>query len=104
MYSVVLATAPSKDVALDLARALVDRRLAACVNVVAATSVFRWEGEVQQEDEHLMVIKTRRTYVDDIKDLFSEMHPNDLPELIALEVEDGSAEYLKWVRDETERD
>lgn len=103
MYSVVLATAPSKEVALAIARALIDRRLAACVNVSPATSVYRWEGEVHTDEEHLMVIKTRRTYVDDIKDLFAELHPHDLPELIALEVEDGSAEYLKWVRDETER-
>jgi periplasmic divalent cation tolerance protein len=103
MYSVVLATAPSKEVALEISRALVDRRLAACVNVSPATSVYRWEGEVRTEDEHLMLIKTRRTYVDDILDLFKEVHPHDVPELIALEVEDGSAEYLKWVRDETER-
>jgi len=103
MYSVVLATAPSREVALEISRALVDRRLAACVNVSPATSVYRWEGEVRTEDEHLMVIKTRRTYVDDILDLFKDIHPYDVPELVALEVEDGSAEYLKWVRDETER-
>ncbi len=103
MYSVVLATAPSKKVAVDIAQALIDRRLAACVNVSPTTSVYRWEGKVHTDEEHLMVIKTRRTYVDDIKELFAEVHPYDLPELIALEVEDGSAEYLNWVRDETER-
>ena len=101
MYSIVLATAPSREVALELARALVDRRIAACVNVLPATSVYRWEGEVQEEDEHVLVIKTRRTHVDDIKDLFAERHPYEVPELISLEVEDGSSEYLTWLRDET---
>jgi periplasmic divalent cation tolerance protein len=101
MYSIVLATAPSNDVALSLARVLVDRKVAACVNVLPATSVYRWEGEVHEEDEHMMVIKTRRTHVDDIRDVFDEEHPYDLPELIALEVEDGSAAYLRWLGEET---
>ena len=101
MYSIVLATAPSREVALDLARALVDRRVAACVNVLPVTSVYRWEGKVHEDDEHMMVIKTRRTHVDDIRDLFDERHPYDVPELVALEVEDGSADYLNWLRSET---
>ena len=101
MYSVVLATAPGRETALALARSLVDRRLAACVNLLPATSVYRWEGKVLEEDEVVMVIKTRRTHVDDIRDLFDAEHPYQVPELIALEVEDGSAHYLRWLRDET---
>jgi periplasmic divalent cation tolerance protein len=102
MYSVVMSTAPSHEVALTLARTLVERRLAACVNVIPCTSVYRWEGEVQEDDEHLMVIKTRRTYIDDIRDLLEAEHPYDLPELVAMEVEDGSAAYLKWLKMETD--
>lgn len=102
MYSIVMSTAPSREVALALAKALVDRRLAACVNVIPCTSVYRWEGEVKEDDEVLMVIKTRRTYIDDIRDLFAKEHPYDLPELVSMEVEDGSAEYLKWLKDETD--
>jgi len=101
MYSIVLATVPSKEVGVQLARQLVDRRMAACVNILPATSVYRWEGKVQEDEEHILIIKTRRTFVDDIRDLFDEQHPYDLPELIALEVEDGSADYLNWIRDET---
>jgi periplasmic divalent cation tolerance protein len=104
MYSIVLATVPTKEVGVQLARELVDRRLAACVNILPATSVYRWEGKVKEDEEHLLVIKTRRTFVDDIRDLFDELHPYDLPEVIALEVEDGSANYLNWIRDETEMD
>ncbi len=104
MYSIVLATVPSEEVGKQLARELVDGRLAACVNILPATSVYRWEGEVREDDEHMLVIKTRRTYIDDIRDLFDEKHPYDLPELISLEVEDGSAAYLNWIRSETERD
>jgi len=102
MYSIVMSTAPSREVALALAKTLVGRRLAACVNVIPCTSVYRWEGEVKQDDEHLMVIKTRRTYIDDIRDLFAEQHPYDLPELVSMEMEDGSADYLKWLGAETE--
>ncbi len=87
---------------MALAKALVDRRLAACVNVVPCSSVYRWEGEVQEEEEFLMIIKTRRTYIDDIRDLLEKEHPYDLPELVAMEVEDGAAGYLNWIRDETE--
>lgn len=102
MYSIAMSTAPSREVAGALARALVDRRLAACVNVVPCSSVYRWEGEVQEDEEFLMVIKTRRTYIDDIRDLLEKEHPYDLPELVSMEVEDGSAGYLNWIRDETE--
>lgn len=103
MYSIVLATVPSKEVGVQLARELIDRRMAACVNILPATSVYRWEGKVREDEEHLMVIKTRRTFVDDIRDLFDEQHPYDLPEVIALEVEDGSADYLNWIKGETDR-
>ena len=101
MYSVVFTTAPSKEVALALARTMVERHVAACVNVLPCTSVYRWEGEVKEDGEHLLVIKTRRTYIDDIRDLLAAEHPYDLPELISMEVEDGSAEYLSWLRNET---
>lgn len=104
MYSVVFTTAPSKEVALALARSMVDRRIAACVNVLPCTSVYRWEGEVKEDGEQLLVIKTRRTYIDDIRDLLAAEHPYDLPELISMEVEDGSSGYLSWLRSETEHD
>jgi periplasmic divalent cation tolerance protein len=103
MYSVVLTTTPSREVAMELARGLVEGRSAACVNVLPVTSVYRWKGEVQEYEEHLLVIKTRRTLVDDIMDRLRESHPYEVPELIALEVLDGSPDYLRWIRDETER-
>jgi periplasmic divalent cation tolerance protein len=102
MYSVVLTTVATRDDATRLARALVERRLAACVNVLPATSLYRWEGEVREEGEHVLVIKTRRALVDDIREAFEEAHPYEVPELLALEVEDGSADYLNWLRAATE--
>ncbi len=102
MYSVVLTTVASREDAARLARALVERRLAACVNVLPATSFYRWEGGVREEGEHVLVVKTRRALVDDIRELFEEAHPYELPELLALEVEDGSADYLNWLRAMTE--
>lgn len=102
MYSVVLTTVATKEDATRLARALIERRLAACVNVLPATSLYRWRGEVREEGEHMLVIKTRRALVDDIREMFEEAHPYEVPELVALEVEDGSAAYLNWLRTETE--
>ncbi len=102
MYSVVLTTVSSKEDAVRLARILVERRLAACVNVLPATSVYRWQGEMHEDAEHVLVVKTRRTLVDDIKELFEQHHPYELPELVALEVEDGSSAYLNWLRAGTE--
>ncbi len=102
MYSVLLTTVTTREDATRLARALVERRLAACVNVMPATSIYRWKGEVREEGEHVLVIKTRRALVDDIKEMFEEAHPYEVPELVALEVEDGSAAYLNWLRAETE--
>ena len=102
MYSVVLTTVATKEDATRLARALIERRLAACVNVLPATSLYRWRGEIREEGAHMLVIKTRRALVDDIREMFEEAHPYEVPELVALEVEDGSAPYLNWLRTETE--
>lgn len=103
MYSIVMTTAPSREVALALSKTLVEKRLAACVNVIPCTSVYRWEGEIKEDEEYQMIIKTRRTFIDDIKDVLDKQHPYHLPELVSLELEDGSANYLRWIRDETEQ-
>lgn len=94
---VCLVTAPP-DRARDIAEALVERRLAACVNIVAGvSSVYRWEGDVTRDDESLLVVKTTRAAVPAIEDELRRIHPYDAFELIALDVTAGAAPYLNWI-------
>lgn len=95
----VLVTAPTAEVAAGLARALVEARLAACGNVVPGLrSIYRWEGAVQDEPEALLLLKTTRDRFEALRDEVLRRHPYQVPEVVALPVEAGSAAYLDWVR------
>jgi periplasmic divalent cation tolerance protein len=101
---VVLVTCPDDDGALALARALVEERLVACVNVVERVrSIYRWNGEVCDDREALMIIKTRDGVVRDVVERVIELHPYDVPEVIALPVVAGAEPYLSWVCESTQR-
>ena len=94
----VLTTAGSKEEAQRIARALVGRRLAACVNIVPQMeSVYRWQEGVEEAQECLLLIKTLSSAVESVFSAIKELHSYELPESIALSVESGSAEYLQWI-------
>ena len=93
----VLSTAGSKEEAQKIARILVERLLAACVNIIAVGSIYRWEGEVEQAQEWLLVIKTTDEGFDRVRAAITELHSYEVPERISVAVEDGSAEYLQWI-------
>lgn len=95
---IVLSTAGSQEEARKIAHALVEQRLAACVNIVSPVeSIYRWQGKVESAQEWMLVIKTTGAAFSRVRDAISELHSYDLPECIVLAVEDGSAEYLKWI-------
>lgn len=95
---VVLMTAGSREEADRIAVALVAEMLAACVNVLpGVTSVYRWEGEVQRDEEWLLVAKSTRQVLDDLVRCVQALHSYDLPEIIALPIEGGSEAYLRWI-------
>ena len=96
-----ISTAPDEACARDLARALVERRLAGCVNWTPVRSAYRWEGAVQEEGEVLLLIKTDRARLDELRRELAERHPYELPELIAVPIGEGSEEYLRWLREAT---
>jgi periplasmic divalent cation tolerance protein len=99
---VVLVTAPTAEKAAELGRALVGERLAACATLVPAVrSIYRWEGKVQDEGEALLVLKTTRDRFDALRDRALALHPYEVPEVIAVPVEAGSAPYLAWLVRET---
>ena len=98
-----MITAPDARCAETLARALVDERLAACVNVVPGVrSFYRWEGAVQEDSELLLVAKTRQDLAEALAARVKELHPYELPEVLALNAAGGSPAYLDWIRTETE--
>ncbi|QSZ66258.1 divalent-cation tolerance protein CutA [Methanofollis aquaemaris] len=99
---VVLCTAPSGD-AERIAGLVVEKRLAACVSLFGVGSVFWWEGTVTSEREELLVIKTRRDLLSDLTDALKGAHPYDVPEIIALPVIGGDADYLAWIAGETRK-
>ena len=96
---IVLITAPDREAAATLGRALVEERLAACANLVPQiTSIYRWEGAVQEDSEALMIIKTSAGRVAALTERVLELHPYEMPEVLVLPVESGAAAYLDWVR------
>ncbi len=99
---VVLITAPDRDTAAGLGRTLVEERLAACVNVVPGVrSLYRWKGSVQDDAELLLLVKTRSDRMAALAARVRELHPYDVPEVLALPAVGGSEEYLDWVRSES---
>lgn len=100
---VINCTVPDKKVAKEITKTLMKHKLAACVSMVEnVRSVFSWDGEICEEKEILMMIKTRRTNYGKIKLVIEEIHPYTVPEIIALPIVDCSEDYLKWLVKETE--
>jgi periplasmic divalent cation tolerance protein len=95
---VVLSTFPDADIAARVARTLVEEQLAACVNVVPGVrSIYRWEGKVCDEAETLAVIKTTAERYSALSARITELHPYQVPEVIALALADGHPPYLAWL-------
>jgi periplasmic divalent cation tolerance protein len=95
-------TMPDKERATALARALVDEGLAACVNIVPGVrSIYQWDGRLQEDDEVLCLVKTRPSVFDRARARILELHPYEVPEILAFSVDDGSPAYLDWLKRST---
>ena len=100
---VVNCTVPNKKIAREITKVIMRHRLAACVSLIEnVKSVFSWEGELCEEKELLMMIQTRRANYGKIKLVIEDVHPYEVPEIIALPIVDCSEDYLKWLVKETE--
>ena len=95
---VVLVTAGSAEECGKIARAVVEQRLAACVNILGPIrSVYRWKGTVEDEQEHLMVMKTEQKRFPALREEVERLHSYDTPEVICLPIAEGSEKYLNWL-------
>lgn len=98
---IFVSTAPA-EVAPKIARALVDERLAACVNILpGARSIYSWKGETRDDAESVLLIKTAASVVEELTRRLKELHPYEVPELVALELVngEGNPDYLRWIQD-----
>jgi periplasmic divalent cation tolerance protein len=99
---VVFSTCGSQEEARQLAGTLIEKRLAACINITAPiTSVYRWKGAVEEANEWLLIIKSRREHFDGIRAALEAAHSYELPEVLAIPVLEGSPNYLAWLEAET---
>jgi periplasmic divalent cation tolerance protein len=97
-HQIILCTCPDKDTAEKIARLLIAGNNAACVNILPGiTSIYRWQGQIESTEEHLLLIKANKDCYQAIETTIHEHHPYDLPEIIAVPVERGLPEYLHWI-------
>ena len=99
---IILTTAGDKQSAEDIAWALVERKLAACVNIVPMQSVFRWKDEIEKQAEFLLIVKTTKEAFERVAAAVKELNSYELPECIEIPIETGTASYLSWIAESVE--
>ncbi|MFV2060219.1 MAG: divalent-cation tolerance protein CutA [Gammaproteobacteria bacterium] len=99
-YHVIYCTCPNNEVANTISKVLVENKLAACVNILPnITSIYRWQGELQRDQEQLLLIKSRSDKFEDIKQAIIKYHPYELPEIIAVSIDNAVPNYLNWINE-----
>ena len=98
-YAIVLTTVASEEHAAQLARQIVEARLAACVHIENIHSIYRWQGAVEDEPEWRLVIKTRADRFAELEQFIKAHHPYETPEIVRIDITDGSEAYLRWIDD-----
>ena len=97
---IVYCTCPDAQVAEQLAAGLLEKRLAACINIVSGvTSHYLWQGKLEKEAEHLLLIKSTNRCYSALEEDIKKMHPYELPEIIAVPIDRGSPEYIQWIQE-----
>ncbi|MDX2504968.1 MAG: divalent-cation tolerance protein CutA [Gammaproteobacteria bacterium] len=97
-YQLVLCTCPDEEAAINIAENIVAQRLAACVNVLPAVySVYHWQDNVESAKENMILIKTTQEKYSSLEKVITSLHPYEVPEIIAININSGLPEYLKWI-------
>lgn len=101
-FIVIYCTVPNKKEGKEIAKTLVEHNLAACVNIVdKIESIFSWDGQLEEQKEALMMIKTKRELFDKVKFIIHKLHSYTVPEVIAIPIIEADETYLKWIAHET---
>ena len=98
-HIIMLSTCPDLAEAKKIAKALVKKRLAACVNIVPVRSIYRWKGSMEESNEQLLIIKTSSRLFKKVGECMKRLHSYGLPEIVSIEIKQGSRLYLKWLKD-----
>jgi periplasmic divalent cation tolerance protein len=97
-YLVIFCTVPDEDIAIKISNNLVNEKLAACCNIVKGIrSIYLWEGKVCDDSEQLLIMKSKIEVYKKLEDKIKDLHPYDVPEIIAVSIDKGSEKYLKWI-------
>jgi periplasmic divalent cation tolerance protein len=97
-YSACLTTVSKDDTARKLAHSIVEAHLGACVNIIPhVRSIYEWQSKIQEDEEFILLIKTRREYVPQLIEFVKKNHPYEVPELIELPINNGNQDYLNWI-------
>ncbi len=102
-YRFIYITASDEAEARKIGKTLVEERLAACVNIHPIQSIYRWEGEIEEEGEAAMLVKTRTELVDKVIKRVKELHSYEVPCIVSLSIDKGYPDYLKWIEESTEK-
>ncbi|KAL9827135.1 protein CutA isoform 1-T1 [Geothlypis trichas] len=103
-HSVVFVTCLNEHIARDIARAIMDRRLAACVTILPKSSaLYFWKGELEESTEILLLVKTRTSKIGELSNYVRSIHPFEIPEIISLPIEQGNPAYLRWIEENVPR-
>ena len=102
MFSIIYITAGDMAEARKIGRTLVEERLAACANIFPITSIFRWKGNIDETNEFGIIVKTRSDRVKEIQDRVKEIHSYEVPCVVSFNIDEGSAQYLKWINESVE--
>ncbi|GHG04442.1 divalent-cation tolerance protein CutA [Thalassotalea marina] len=105
MYQIVLCNCPNDEIASQIAKHLVELKLAACVNVIPGVrSVYQWQGKIEIDHEVQLIIKTRQSLFEQLSREITQLHPYDVPEIIAMEIAAGNHAYLQWLEESLTHD
>ncbi|MDP2766759.1 MAG: divalent-cation tolerance protein CutA [Candidatus Methanoperedens sp.] len=102
MFSIVYITAGDMEEAKKIGRTLVEERFAACVNIFPITSIFRWKGNIDEAQEFGIIVKTKTQKVKEIEKRVKELHSYEVPCVVSFNIEEGSADFLKWIDESVE--
>ncbi len=101
-YMAVLITAPKEEEAVNIAKTLVEEKLAGCINIIRnVRSIYFWQGKIEDDSEVLMIVKTKADLFDKLSERVKSLHSYTLPEIIGIKIKKGSEDYLKWLSEVT---